>query len=112
MSKRRNEYQKGVERLCGYLEMFYQDGYPPSKREIEDELHTIYALKHLKINLFHEVDVRTKERNAFFFLINEHYNRYDDVLPNTIDLILLPSDEDEPKEIQRHLTQRQVQAFY
>ncbi|MGI6455234.1 MAG: hypothetical protein ACOX5R_06370 [bacterium] len=112
MSKRRDEYEKSIERLCQFLELFYQDGYPPTKREIEDELHAIHALRPIPVNIYHEVDPRIREQNRFFFLLNEHYNRYDDVLPESVDLIVLPAQEDDPRMIQRELTLRQMNAFF
>ncbi len=102
MSKRREDYQKGIDRLCGYLDILLKE-----KTKDEDglwkEIKAIRVLGQMQV----EIDFHTLAENKedeFFFLLREEYRRYDDVLPERVSIQLIPGSHDDPKKLDQLTT--------
>lgn len=102
MSKRRTEFEKGIDRLCDYLLILLQEENRPGLDEIKAEIDSIPALKSLGISVTPAPDLLTSPN--YFFIIHEDYNRYDDVIPESVEIYIMPSDLDEPKKLDRMFT--------
>ena len=102
MSKRRTDYEKGIERLCDYLLILLQEESKLALEEIKAELESITALRSLGISV--NVSPDLTDPNNYFIIIHEDYNRYDDVLPESVEIYVMPGDLDEPKKLDRMFT--------
>lgn len=102
MSKRKEQYERGLKRLCHYLEIFFGEGIPPSRQEIEAEIESIPGLQSLQIEI-HLPETPVKRSDGFFYLVGEHYERYDDILPVSVVVKILPAQQDEMKFIHQLL---------
>ncbi|MEW6238795.1 MAG: hypothetical protein AB1656_25710 [Candidatus Omnitrophota bacterium] len=103
MSKRREQYEKAIERLSDFLAIFLKEKTIPSKDELLQEIGAIPSLRSMEIQVSLPNDPKETEE-GFFFLLNEEYERYNDVLPSAIRILLLPQSQDDPKELNRFLT--------
>jgi len=103
MSKRREQYDKAIERLSDYLTIFLKEKTIPSKDELLNEIGAIPSLRSMELQVSLPDDPKDVEE-GFFFLLNEEYERYDDVLPAALRIQLLPQSQDDPKELNRFLT--------
>ncbi len=103
ISKRREEYEKGIARLCSFLEAILEEEGPPSLRDIQNELDTIHSLRPLtiKISLTNTFSYEDKE---FIFLLHEVYERYDDALPQDVEIFTLSQSMDNPKALNKYLS--------
>jgi len=104
MSKRREQFEKGMERLQGYCEILCSEPDEPSLKDIQSEILAIPALRTLPIRI-HLPDPFNTEGERFM-LIAEHYERYDDVLPKAVDLRVMPLSMDDEKELHRFLREQ------
>lgn len=100
ISKREREYQEGIERLQAFLVNFLDDQ-PPRQEDLEEEVGAIPALRPIHFSLRSEYQAGSDE--PFVILLCESYERYDDVLPQEIDIHILPSAYDNEKELFRYL---------
>ena len=103
MSKRRDEYNKALDRLTRFLEMFYKLESIPSRDDILDEYTSIAQLHNIPLNLEFS-DQPLDSEKGFFFMVGEEFERFDDILPVIINITLLPGSIDEPKELNRFFT--------
>ncbi len=103
MSKRRDEYNKALDRLTKFLEMFFKLESTPSEDDILDEYKAITQLRNIPLIL--ELSHQPLDRDdGFFFMVGEEFERFDDVLPVAMHITLLPNSIDEPKELNRYFT--------
>lgn len=102
MSKRREEYQNGIDRLCGYLDILLKEK-TNNADELWKEIKAIRVLGQMQV----EVDLQAlaeKKEEEFFFLLREEYRRYDDVLPERVSIQLIPGSQDDPKKLDQLTT--------
>lgn len=99
-SKRRKEYEDGLEQLNSFLEQFL-DAAPPTREEIQAETRAIPAFRRILFDLTTAESANLSE--GFILLIEERYERYDDLLPKLIHIRALPRELEERKELHRYL---------
>ncbi len=103
MSKRRDEYNKALDRLTKFLEMFFKLESIPSKDDILDEYKSITQFRNIPVKIdFYDQPLDSDE--GYFFMVGEEFERFDDVLPVAMHITLLPNSIDEPKELNRYFT--------
>lgn len=100
MSKRQQEYKKGLEQLCEFLDILLQETDLPSPQEVKAELDAIHALRSVHISFQFPRSILDL-KDGYFFLIREEYSRYDDVLPEYVDIYAYPAEMDDPKKLDR-----------
>ncbi|MBI1389534.1 MAG: hypothetical protein GC154_13910 [bacterium] len=100
MSKRKQEYEEGFERLCGFMEELMRIRMLPDRGDIDAELKAIPAVRAAGVDYV----LRDAAKDAFFVIVEETYRRHDDVMPEHVHFELLPSSMDEPKTLDRMLT--------
>ncbi|RJP30459.1 MAG: hypothetical protein C4527_09795 [Candidatus Omnitrophota bacterium] len=103
MSKRREQYENGLERLFGFLAILSNEKELPTIKEIRAEIDAIRSLRPFKINISIPPHLSDTE-NGFFFLVNETYERYDDNFPQELDILLLPASLHNRKELDKFIT--------
>lgn len=103
MSKRIDAYNKGMKRLVSFMEIFLNEGEPPSAQQIDEEYRAIDSLRSIPYAL-HSPEAPIDPDNGFIVIIGESYERYDDALPVSLQICILPASMDSPKEINRFLT--------
>ena len=103
MSKRREQYEQGLERLCRFLEILLEEQKPPDLHEIKAEVDAIPVFRHIPVRIVpHNHPLKPQE--GFFFLLGEEYEQYDDVLPAGLNLFILPHSLSPQKQINKFIT--------
>ncbi len=103
MSKKRELYEKGMEQLFGYLEGLLQQNATMKEEDIRGEILSISSLRPLSVSISFPGQLSSSKEGTIF-LLGEHYDRYDDILPESLEIQLLDQALDDPKEIDRYLT--------
>ena len=108
MSKRREQLERGLEQLRRFLEIFFREHRPPTSDHIRQEIKAIAVLRQIPLELNLPYPPLPKDE-PFFYILGERYGRYDDILPEAIELYVLPADQDTQKQIDRKLTLEKFQ---
>lgn len=98
MSKRRQQYEQGINRLCEFLDILLKEGATPTADEIQAELDAIGPLRPVQVSL-HFPKTAVELAEGFFFLMMEQYTRYDDIIPTQVQIHALPAAMDNTKSI-------------
>jgi len=107
MSKRREQYEHGLERLYHFLEILLNESTIPIKTEIEAEVHTIPELKRIPISITQpdltitQPDSTLNSDTPYFFLVEEEYGHFGDLLPQSLQIFILPHSLSARKELDK-----------
>lgn len=104
MSKRREQYEKGIQRLQDYFQQFYYEEEFPSKRDIDSEINAILALRKFPIKI-HIPSPLNQKMEDYIVAFRERYDRYDDVLPKEILIEFVSIELDDEKKLHQYLRQ-------
>ena len=107
MSKRRLEYEIGIERICDYLQIILKNNIYPTEHELWDEVKAIHSFRPIDLSIRINL-IDSSSDQEYIFLLNEQYTRYDDVLPDAIEIRLVPASFDHERELYLLVTSDQT----
>lgn len=98
MSKRKQEYQDGVERICTFLEAYLHEGTRPPLKEVHAEFRAIGTFRSVE---WEWVPLGIAPEEGSTVLVEETYDRYDRVVPDHISFREIPLALADPETFQR-----------
>ena len=86
-----------------FLEIFYREKTIPTREQIQTEVEVLEGLRAIQV-LIEFPDPPLADGDAFFYLLAEEYPRYDAILPESLEIRILPEELDVRKEIHKFIS--------